>query len=136
MLNAIPDSAPGNCTSSSKPAPRSPETVSIPVETDVRAPISRGVRFGTNASRARLRLLNVRSRAGSRLSVAMLGFQSRRRRFRLDERSDTLGQGEQVVCDAPSDFHPSHRELDAANKLRRCLKASSHSRALALVDRV
>src|SRR5579862_8819290 len=131
----MPDRPPGNWMSSSKPAPRSPDTVAIPVETDVRVPISRGVSFGTNASRARRRLLNVRSRSGSKLSVAMLGFQRRRCRFRLDERSDTPGQGEQVVCDAPRDLHTSHRELDSANKLGRCLEASRDSRAEALVYR-
>jgi hypothetical protein len=65
----------------------------------------------------------------------MLGFQRRRCRFRLDERSDALGQGEQVVCDAPRDLHPSHRELDSANKLGRCLEASRHGRAKALMYR-
>src|SRR5277367_2407607 len=65
----------------------------------------------------------------------MLGFQRRRCRLRLDERSDTLGQGEQVVCDAPRDLHPSHRELDSANKLGRCFKAGRHSRAQALMYR-
>ncbi len=93
MLNAMPDSSPGNWISSSKPVPRNPETVAMPAETDVILPISRGCSVGTNASRARRRPLNTRSRSGRRVSADNRG----PRQFHRREGGCVPGQGRQVV---------------------------------------
>src|SRR5579862_5884354 len=126
----MPDSPPENWMSSSNPAPRSPETVAIPVETDVIVPISRSDRFGLNASRARCSPLKARSRSGSSVSVSMHGFHGygrlgrwrRRRQFCRCEGRDVLGEGRQIVCDTPCELHSVHRELDPANQLGCCLE--------------
>ena len=67
----MPNTPPGNFTSSSKPTPGRPETLAMPVETLVIVPTSRGVSCGVKASRAWLIPANARSKTLCRLSGAM-----------------------------------------------------------------
>ena len=67
-LNAMPNTPPGNLTSSSKPTPGRPETLAMPVETLVIVPTSRGVSCGVKASRTWLIPANARSKTLCRLS--------------------------------------------------------------------
>ena len=115
------------------------------METDVRVPISRGVRVGTKASRARRKLPNVRSRSGSRLLVDMRSFFwcrrlrrgccRRDRQLRRRESCDVLGEGRQVVRDAPRELDSVRRKLNPTNKLGRRRVTDRDIRAEALVYR-
>src|ERR1039457_3783361 len=136
----MPNTPPGNLSSSSKPAPGRPETLAMPVATLVIVPTSRGLSCGVNASSTWLIPANALSNTFWRLSGSMFF----RLRLSFDYRFvvlfqefiDTFFQRHEIIRDAPRHLFSSRGELNAADHVRRGLEPDVDVSREGFVERI